>query len=136
MAHWTVALARAEGSIFNIISSFLQTGALNVLDGQFSTIDRINAGVPQGSVMGPMFFLVFINDLSDDILLRIGLHADDTTVYSGIDNCSQFKKVKMVAEIGIFEWSWNRWQVTSNGIKTKLMPFTHQINIKITTFEQ
>ena len=52
-----------------------------VLDGQSSAVYNINAGVPQGSVLRPTLFLVFINDLPDDVLSKIGIYADDTTVY-------------------------------------------------------
>ena len=118
------------GSVLNIITSFLQERALKVvLDGQSSAVYNINAGVPQGSVLGPTLFLVFINDLPDDVLSKIGIYADDTTVYSGITGSDQFEKVEMAAELeydlrSIVEWG-NRWLVTFNATKTKLLSFNH-----------
>ena len=56
-----------------------------VLDGQSSTVFNINVGVPQGSVLGPTLFLVFINDFPEEALSRIGIYAGDSTVYSSIN---------------------------------------------------
>ena len=61
-----------------------------VLDGQSSPLYNINAGVPQGSVLGPTLFLVFINDLPDEVLSRIGIYADDTTPYSCVGKAGFF----------------------------------------------
>ena len=57
-----------------IITSILHDRALKgVLDDQSSTTYNIKVGMPQGSVLGPILFLVFINVLPDDVLSGIGI---------------------------------------------------------------
>ena len=53
-----------------------------VLQGQSSTKKSIQAGVPQGSVLGPLFFLVFIDDFPDIVRCHIRLFANDTTLFT------------------------------------------------------
>ena len=73
------------GPILSIMGSFLQERSLKVvLDGQFLPLYITNAGVPQGSGLGPTVFLVFINELPDEVPSRIGIYADDTTLYSSL----------------------------------------------------
>ena len=75
--------------IFGLISSFLSNRRLRVvLDGKFSQEYPVNAGVPQGSILGPTLFLLYINDLPDDVICNIAICADDTTLYSKCNQAS------------------------------------------------
>ena len=56
-----------------------------VLDGKSSQEYLVKAGVPQGSILGPTFFLLYINDLPDYITCNIAIYADDSTLYSKYD---------------------------------------------------
>ena len=75
-----------SGQIFGLISSFLSNRRLRVvLDGKSSQEYPVNAGVPQGSILGPTLFLLYINNLPDDVICNIAIYADDTTLYSQCD---------------------------------------------------
>ena len=56
-----------------------------VLNGVNSSWSTVNAGVTQGSVLGPSLFLVYINDLSENILAEIRLFADDSSLFTRVD---------------------------------------------------
>ena len=55
-----------------------------VLNGKTSEWKGVLAGVPQGSVLGPLFFLIYINDLCDNLNSDVRLFADDTSLFSVI----------------------------------------------------
>ena len=72
-----------SGQIFGLISSFLSNRQLQVvLEGKSSQEYPVNAGVPQGSILGPAIFLLYINDLPDEVICYTVIYADDTTLYS------------------------------------------------------
>ena len=78
-----------SGQIFGLISSFLSNRRLGVvLDGKSSQEYPVHAVVPQGSILGPTLFLLYINDLPDDVICDIAIYADDSTLYSKCDQAS------------------------------------------------
>ncbi|CAE1255455.1 unnamed protein product [Acanthosepion pharaonis] len=77
------------GQLFDLIQSFLSNCELKVVPNGFSSSSYpTNAGVPQGSILGPTLFLIYINDLPDAINSQVGIYADDTTIYSCLKNKS------------------------------------------------
>ena len=74
-----------SGQIFGLISSFLSNRRFQmVLNGKSSQEFSVNAGVPQGFILGPTVFPLYINDFSDDVIC----YADDTTLYFKCDKAS------------------------------------------------
>ena len=72
-----------------LVSSFLSNRQFRVvLDGNSSQKYSVNAGVPQGSVLGPTLVPLYINSLPDDVIYNITIYADDTTLYPKCDQAS------------------------------------------------
>ena len=90
-----------SGQIFGLISSFLSNRQIRVvLDGKSSKEYPVNAGVPQGSIPGPTLFLLYINDLPEDVICDIAIYADNTTLYSKCDQASDLgQQVELASEI-------------------------------------
>ena len=90
-----------SGQIFSLISSFLSNRWLQVvLDGKSSQEYPVNAGVPQGFILGPTLFLLYINDLPDDVICDIAIYADDTTCYSRCNWASDlWQQLELASEI-------------------------------------
>ena len=73
--------------ILNIITYFLCFRKQRlVLNGQVSLWVSVEADVPQGYILGPLLFLIYINDLSDDLSITAKLFADDTSLFSIVKN--------------------------------------------------
>ena len=73
------------GNFLGLLTDFLRNRKQSViLNEQNSSWTNINAGVPQGSVLGPVLLLIYINDLSDNLQYNPQLFADDTSLFSTI----------------------------------------------------
>ena len=106
-----------SGQIFGLISSFLSNRRLRVvLDGKSSQEYPVNAGVPQGSIIGPTLFLLYINDLPDDVICNIAIYADDTTLYSKCDQASDLWQQLEVASELESKHSETLWNGVRNGL--------------------
>ena len=69
------------GSLYNWIESYLSNRLQRVVvGGQSSSYRATHAGVPQGSILGPLLFLLFINDMTVNLNLECHQYADDTTL--------------------------------------------------------
>ena len=87
----------------------------------------IKAGVPQWSILGPLCFKFFINDIVIDIQSTIKLFADDTSLYLIIDNPQTTADILNRDLDKIHTWSTN-WLVSFNPQKTETMTISRKIN--------
>ena len=93
-------------------------------EGSRSTWMTTTAGVPQGSVLGPYLFLLYINDIVEKINTNIRLFADDTSLFTVIENQ---ESIQLLNEdlIEIAQWS-DDWLIILNQTKTNSMTFTRK----------
>ena len=67
-----------------------------VLDGKSSQEYPVNEGVPEGFILCPTLFLLYINDLPDNVICNIAIYADDTTLYSKCDQaCDLWQQLEL-----------------------------------------
>ena len=90
-----------------------------VINGQASTLRLIPAGVPQGSVLGPLLFLLYINDIVFAVQnCQIRMFADDTCLFMEVDNRDECTEMINEDLQLISDWA-NKWLVTFSTAKTK-----------------
>ena len=76
-----------RGQVYNWMKEFLSSRTQRVVvNGKFSNVEHVTSGIPQGSVLGPVLFVIFINDLPDVIQCCIELFADDSKIYRRVTN--------------------------------------------------
>ena len=110
-----------DGIIFKLKCNGISGGLLNffenylvnrhqrvVLNGKESSWMRLKAGVPQGSVLGPLLFLVYINDLTDNISCDMRLFADDSSLFTCVKGIEQThdKLLKDLQTVSAWAYQW------------------------------
>ena len=85
------------GNDINWIKEWLtHRGQRVIVDGEISNWKSALSGVPQGSVLDPILFLIYINDLEDDISSKVLKFADDTKVFRKVTNVTEKKMYRMI----------------------------------------
>ena len=111
-----------QGSTLNWVTDFLRgRNQQVVIDGETSDPAEVTSGVPQGTVLGPTLFLIYINDIAENINSNIRLFADDCVVYRQID----FPQDHVILQDDLnklVDWS-NTWQMKFNVDKCVVMNF-------------
>ncbi len=119
-----------DGRVGNWIGNWLTGREQRVwLRGKGSGGRLVTSGVPQGSVLGPVLFLIFINDIDKSVVNRILKFADDTKVYGKVVS-GEARKLLQDDIDRLMRWS-RDWQMQFNIDKCKVMHFgrgnVHQV---------
>ena len=116
-----------EGSLLSLFSSYLTNRRqVVVVDGQVSEEKEVLAGCPQGSKLGPLLFIIYINDLINDLECELFLFADDTSLIAfGKDPTDTANIISRDLQ-KIENWA-EKWKVTFNADKSKDIIFSKQI---------
>ena len=114
-----------EGRILTWIEAFLTDRRQRVVvnDSRSSWAD-VTSGIPQGSVLGPMLFIIYINDMPTSVLSSIYLFADDAKVYRNISSNDDPPTLQHDLQ-QLEKWS-ERWQLRFNSNKCKVMHLGRQ----------
>ena len=113
-----------RGLTHNWISNFLMFRQQRVVvGGEHSDWVRVQSGVPQNTVLGPLLFLLYINDLPDNITSKIRLFADDCVIYRTITKDSDANNLQTDLNT-LTDWA-HTWQMKFNTDKCFVMKITH-----------
>ena len=105
------------GSVLKWIEDFLSDREQQVRVGTaFSSSEAVISGIPQGSILGPILFTIFINDLPDSVQSNCKVFADDTKIYNTTDKSNTIQ----TDLISLQEWS-NKWNLYFNVQKCKVL---------------
>lgn len=118
-----------NGNLLKWIESYLNGRSQKTFVGTSSSKTRtLNAGVPQGSVLGPLFFLVFVNDIVNKLLSTTRLFADDTSIACTAPNLTDLEGILNHDLNFISQWS-KQWLVNFNPNKTEALFITNNRNV-------
>ena len=84
---YKLKICGVSGNLLLLLKSFLSDRKQRtVLKGQASTWGNVSAGVPQGSILGPLLFLIYINGLTYSLKCNVKLFADDTSLFTAVQD--------------------------------------------------
>ena len=111
-----------EGKVWRWIKDFLFNRQQRVAIGEEkSSWKPVTSGIPQGSVLGPILFIIFINDLPDEIESYTKLFADDTKLFRTIESIEDVDTLQTDID-KLLAWS-QKWQLPFNTSKCKIIHY-------------
>ena len=117
-----------SGSLLSWFSDYLNDRLQRVvLPSGSSAWTPIKAGVPQGSILCPRMFLLYISDIVEDINSSIRLFADDTSLYIIVDDAIQAAETLNLDLEKISCWA-QQWLVTFTPAKSESILFSRKLN--------
>ena len=120
--------AGISGNLLNWFVSYLENRRQRVvISGIQSEWNFISAGVPQGSILGPLLFLLYINDIVNEIGSNIRLFADDTSLFVIVENPDTAARLINDDMNKIIVWA-GKWLVKFNPVKNESFIVTRKIN--------
>ena len=109
-----------SGSIHNWIKDWLSNRKQRVvINGASSPWLSVKSGVPQGSVLGPVLFLIYVNDLDDGLTCKVSKFADDTKISSKVITTQEKEALQSDLD-RLSSWA-NKWQMKFNVSKCKVL---------------
>lgn len=119
-----------KGKLLDWFRNYLTNRKHRVMtEGFFSTYRQVSAGVPQGSVLGPFLFLIYINDIVEYIENEKRLFADDTSLFKVIETNPQDAANSLYRDLcNIDTWS-KIWDIKFNPSKTESLTFSRKREI-------
>ena len=116
-----------SGTALKLFSTYLSNRhAVTVIDGHKSTELPLLAGVPQGSRLGPLMFIIYINDLVNNLESNPFVYADDTTLIATANSTFETTNILNRDLFKISNWA-HTWKVTFNASKSKDMIFSKSL---------
>ncbi|KAL6416951.1 hypothetical protein ACFW04_014777 [Cataglyphis niger] len=112
-------------AIIRLIQSYLYDRKLQVrINNTNSKEKAIKAGVPQGSVLGPILFSIYVNDVVRFAKTKLAMFADDTAIYA--HSFSAIVAAKQI-HINLLQEYYTKWKITLNAAKMEMIVFTRKI---------
>ncbi len=116
-----------QGNILSWIEDFLSDRTQQVVvDGESSDIAQVTSGVPQGSVLGPILFLAFINDMPDCVNSSCRLFADDSIIYRNVNSENDARVLQQDLD-ALHKWE-TEWGMRFNPSKCHVLQVTRKKN--------
>ena len=123
-----------DGCLLNWLRHFLTGRKQSVIvRGTCSDWSNVTSGTPQGTIVGPLLFLLYINDITESVLSTIKLYADETKIYREIIDPIRDPQLLQADLTSLTEWA-RKWQLRFNADKCESMRITHSRDKSATNY--
>ena len=123
-----------EGSLLRWFRSFLtdrrQRVVIRVTHSSWSCV---TSGVPQGTILGPILFLIYVNDISSNISSTLRMFADDSRVYRELSNIARDSEALQFDVDQLLSWA-PKWQLRFNPNKCYALRITHKRDFSLPAY--